>query len=421
MSVLKRKIMSKFYAVKGEENKIFTEWSDCQVFLSQTNGRGNKYKSFHTLEEAEAFLEGRDYYAEILASDISQGYAVAFTDGSYEESVGKYSYGVVAVSPDGKEREFSGRGEVASFLPTRNIAGEVDGVLTAVKWAFLNGYEKLKIYHDYEGLSAWANGSWGTGSPISVYYVKEFAKYKGVVDVTFEKVKGHSNHKYNEMVDKLAKEALFEGKVVPLDGVGFKVSGTSVYSDLITWINQKAPRAKTSQRLGGSVFTCGEDKLAVYPRFTATSVVGNGGFLYCIALSVVFANLSQMGKNRLIERCLDLQIERKEPLNGFEISKIVLNKSRVNFAPAILFALEEIENSIKKTLNESGKISPYFKKTDLGFLLNINHANKENIQKAYAFFYEYRLNYLNLSLSLEQAEQVIEQSKKIVNTLKTEE
>ena len=413
--------MSKFYAVKGEENKIFTEWSDCQAFLSQTKGSGNKYKSFHTLEEAEAYLQGRDYYAEILANDVSNGYAVAFTDGSFEESVGKYSYGVVAVSPDGKEREFSGRGEVPAFLPTRNIAGEVDGVLTAVKWAFLNGYEKLKIYHDYEGLSAWANGSWGTGSPISVYYVKEFAKYKGVVDVTFVKVKGHSNHKYNEMVDKLAKEALFEGKIVPLSGTGFKVSGTSVYSDLIAWINQKAPRAKTLQRLGGTVFTYGEDKLAVYPRFTATSVVGNGGFLYCIALSVVLANLSQMGKNRLIERCLDVQIAKQEPLDGFEISEIVLNQSQENCASAILFSLEEIENAIKKALKTNGKISPYFEKQGSEFVLSVSHANKGNIQKAYAFFYEYRLNYFNLNMSREQAEKIIEQSKILVSKLKTEE
>ena len=413
--------MSKFYAVKGEENRIFTDWGECQAFLSATKGSGNKYKSFHTKEEAEAYLEGRDYYAEILASDISKGYAVAFTDGSFEESVGKYSYGVVAVSPEGKEREFSGRGEEPAFLPTRNIAGEVDGVLTAVKWAFLNGYEKLKIYHDYEGLSAWANGSWGTGSPISVYYVKEFAKYKGVVDVTFVKVKGHSNHKYNEMVDKLAKEALFDGKIVPLLGTGFKVSGTSVYNDLITWINQKAPRAKTAQRLGGTVFTYGEDKLAVYPRFTATSVVGNCGFLYCIALSVVLANLSQMGKNRLIERCLDLKVEKEEPLDGFEISKIMLAQSKQNFAPAILFALEEIEDAIKKALNSNGKISPYFEKTDGGFLLNANHKNKDNIQKAYAFFYKYRLNYFNLSVSLEQAEKIIEQSKNLVSALKMEE
>lgn len=140
--------MSKFYAVKGKENKIFTDWNECQAFISDNKGNGNKYKSFHTEEEAIAFLEGRDYYAERLASDLSQGFVVAFTDGSFEEGENKYSYGVVAVSPDGSEMYFSGVGNDQRFLSTRNVAGEVEGVLTAIKWAFLNGYKKIKIYHD---------------------------------------------------------------------------------------------------------------------------------------------------------------------------------------------------------------------------------------------------------------------------------
>ena len=417
----KGKSMSKFYAVKGEENRIFTEWSDCQAFLSETKGSGNKYKSFHTIEEAEAYIEGRDYYAEVLASDLSQGFAVAFTDGSFEESVGKYSYGVVAISPDGKERRFSGRGEESAFLPTRNIAGEVDGVLTAVKWAFLNGYEKIKIYHDYEGLSAWANGVWSTNSPISVYYVREFAKYKGAVDVKFVKVKGHSNHKYNEMVDQLAKDALFEGKIESLVGRGFKISGTSEYGDIIASINQKAPRAKTFERLGGTVFTYGDEKLAVYPRFSATSIVGTNGFLYCVAVAVALANLSKMGVNRLIDRCLDVRVESETPLNGFEVSNLTLNQLENNFAPAILFSLEEIEKAIKKALSENGKISTYFQKVDKGFALISDCDNKNNLEKAYAFFYEYRVNYFNLNLNREQAEKVIEPSKILVGMLTAEE
>lgn len=412
--------MSKFYAVKGEENRIFTEWGDCQAFLSQTKGNGNKHKSFHTLEEAQAYIEGRDYYAEILESDLSQGYAVAFTDGSFEESVGKYSFGVVAISPDGKERRFSGRGEEPAFLPTRNIAGEVDGVLTAVRWAFLNGYEKIKIYHDYEGLSAWAIGVWATNSPISVYYVREFAKYKGVVDVKFVKVKGHSNHKYNEMVDQLAKEALFDGKVEPLVGRGFKISGTSEYSDIIACINQKAPRAKTFERLGGTVFTYGEEKLAVYPRFSATSIVGTNGFLFCIALTVALAKFGKKDVNRLIERCLDVIVEKQEPLDGFEISNLMLSQIDCNFAPAILFSLEEIENAIKNSLSVNGKISPYFEKTSNGFNLMVSHKNTENLEKAYAFFYEQRINYFNLNLNREQAENVIKQCRVLAEKLKTE-
>ena len=407
--------MSKFYAVKCEENKIFTNWDECKAYLDQV--KSYKYKSFSTLEEAEAYLEDRDYYAEVLAKDLSQGYAVAFSDGSYEETVQKYSFGVVAVSPDGKERQFSGRGEDPAFLPSRNIAGEVDGVLTAVKWAFLNGYTKIKIYHDYEGLSAWATGRWCGESPIAVYYVKEFAKYKGVVDVVFEKVKGHSNHKYNEMVDKLAKEALFSGKIQPLNGVGYKVSGYYFYDDMVKWINMKAPKATVSERLGGVVFSCGEERLAVYPRFTATSVVGSKGSLYALSLSYFLQNHRDLPVNRLIERCFGFEIDQNSALSGFEISKIALNFYTDNFAPCIIFSIDEIELAIKNALSTTGKISECFQKTQSGFVLK-NGKTDQNLQDAYAFFFEQRVNYINLRYDKEQTQAVIEKAKELVERIK---
>ena len=49
--------MSKFYAVKnGKKTGIFSTWDECkeQVF----GFKGAIYKSFKTLSEAEAFLEG---------------------------------------------------------------------------------------------------------------------------------------------------------------------------------------------------------------------------------------------------------------------------------------------------------------------------------------------------------------------------
>ncbi len=409
--------MSKFYAVKGKENKIFTDWNECQAFISDNKGNGNKYKSFHTEEEAIAFLEGRDYYAERLASDLSQGFVVAFTDGSFEEGENKYSYGVVAVSPDGNERYFSGVGNDQRFLSTRNVAGEVEGVLTAIKWAFLNGYKKIKIYHDYEGLSAWANGEWSAGSPVSVYYVKQFQKYKGVVDVLFQKVKGHSNDKYNEIVDSLAKQALFEGKTVSLNGIGYKISGTTFYNDFISWINKKAPKAKYSDRLMGTVFELNGEKLCIYPRFTATSVVSNGAHLLCLSLCYCLEKETKTAVNRLIERCFDVEFDSLDNFDGFSIAKKFLKILKDNFAPALIFALYEIEEKIKKRLDEKQKISPYFEKTEKGFLLKVPHEKKAELEKAYAFFYEYRTNYFNLQLTLNSVNCLIDKAEEIAKAL----
>ncbi len=408
--------MSKFYAAKGENNKIFTDWEECKAYIHEN--KGYKHKSFHTREEAEAFLEGRDYYAEELANDLSEGFAVAFTDGSFEEGVGKYSYGVVAVSPDGKERCLSGVGAVPEFLPTRNIAGEVGGVLTAVRWAFLNGYPRLKIYHDYEGLSAWATGVWGTGSPISVYYLKELSRYKGVVDIVFKKVKGHSNHKYNEMVDALAKKALFEGVVQLLSGQGFKVSGTYFFDGMVSWLNKKSPRAKITERNKGVLFTYQDEKLGIFPGRSATGIVGSGGFLYSLALLYFLENHKDMGINRLIERYFDCEIDNDKQLDMFEVSRLAIEKATDRFASGIIFALSEIENSIRISLRAEGKISQYFSKSESGFSCVLDLEGRDKIETAYEFFYEYRTKYQELDLTKDQAIAVVERACELVSNLK---
>lgn len=136
--------MPKFYAAKGEENKIFTSWDECKNFLD--GRKGYKYKGFATRAEAEAFLSGENYYEKSLLEDLKRGYVVAYTDGSYEESVNAYSYGAVIFTPDGKKEELSGKGNDPGFLSSRNVAGEAEGALAAIKWTLVNGYG-LSLIH----------------------------------------------------------------------------------------------------------------------------------------------------------------------------------------------------------------------------------------------------------------------------------
>ena len=54
-------------------------------------------------------------------------------------------------------------------------------------------------------------GATETGKPIkpgTIAYRDFYQKAKEKVHIEFRKVKGHSNDKYNDMVDELAKEAL---------------------------------------------------------------------------------------------------------------------------------------------------------------------------------------------------------------------
>ena len=121
--------------------------------------------------------------------------------------------------------------------------------------------------------------------------------------------------------------------------------------------------------------------------------------------------------NRLIERCFGLKINQKDDLNGFEIAKQVLTLLDGNFAPALIFALNEMENAIKKSLGGEQKISSYFSAKNGVFSLNCEHDNKQNLEKAYAFFYEQRTTYFNLQLTSQSANLLIEKAEELTKAL----
>jgi len=90
----------KYYAVKaGKTTGIFSTWSDCQ---DSVKGFSNPdFKSFDTEEEAKAYLGGTDIYRERVKGDIKNGLLVAFCDGSFDEMVKKYAYGVIIIDREG--------------------------------------------------------------------------------------------------------------------------------------------------------------------------------------------------------------------------------------------------------------------------------------------------------------------------------
>lgn len=200
--------MGKVYAVKkGRKTGIFYTWDECK---EATNGYPSPdFKSFKTLEEAEAYLDDKDIYIDKIKEYIDNGYAVAFSDGSFDEKCGRYSYGVICIDREFKENELYGYAANPKYISSRNIIGEILGVFNSIDWAITNGYEKIRIFYDYEGLEKWANGDWKAESDVAKMYVGVLeSKYKDIIEIEFEKVKGHSNNKYNDKADQLAKIAL---------------------------------------------------------------------------------------------------------------------------------------------------------------------------------------------------------------------
>jgi ribonuclease HI len=71
-----------------------------------------------------------------------------------------------------------------------------------------NGVKSVEIYHDYEGIGAWADRRWKANNPLTQGYRDFVAEARKTLEIKFVKVKGHSGNKYNDMADRLAKAAL---------------------------------------------------------------------------------------------------------------------------------------------------------------------------------------------------------------------
>ncbi len=205
----------KFYAVKvGLIPGIYENWADCQA---QINGySGAVFKGFATREEAEQFLGGEesrkmpepDGEVQQLTLPIwDETEAVAYVDGSYDVATGNFSYGMV-IFHDGVEEHFSKKYENSQLASMRNVAGEIEGARAAMQYCLDHKLKSVTIYHDYMGIAAWCTGDWKAKQEGTMDYARFYQKAVEQLEIRFQKVKGHSGDKYNELADTLAKEAL---------------------------------------------------------------------------------------------------------------------------------------------------------------------------------------------------------------------
>lgn len=193
--------MSVFYGVrKGYSQGVFESWEEAK---EQVNGfPGAVFKKFSSYDEAEDFAFPSNQPQRDSTSE--QPGFTAFVDGSFMEIHGLPvgGWGVVLLK-DG-EVLLEGFGPVRSGLEMRNITGEIVSVEQAIKVAAGLGVESLTIYHDYEGLGRWPDGDWKAKNRRVEEYISFVNEMRKKVDVRFEKIKGHSNIKYNDRADELA-------------------------------------------------------------------------------------------------------------------------------------------------------------------------------------------------------------------------
>ena len=234
----------KYYAVRiGREPGIYLTWDDCKAQVDKFPGA--IYKSFKTMEEAEKFAGLKASTTEKVKSTTStrstktvakttelkpirstakvkvfENYIepleikdnfdmIAFVDGSYEKFSKTYGSGIAVLDLEKDTVEEHKEAGIDKW-DQWNIVGEVEASKYAIKLAKEKGMKRLCIYHDLKNLSLWASGSWQAKNEYTQDYVRYVEDYSKYVDITFVKVKGHSANRYNDIADRLAREAIEE-------------------------------------------------------------------------------------------------------------------------------------------------------------------------------------------------------------------
>ena len=199
-----------FYVVKvGSKRGIFNNWTECQA--SVKGYKGAVFKGFETKTEALKWFNGKDEDSADPTKDTANDSSDSqnpvdfevYTDGSYIN--GKYSYGYAFIKDGQVVFESKGVGDDHEAASMRNVAGEIAAVTHAVEKAkTLN--VRIRIYHDYSGISLWVTGDWQAKNKFTQAYVAFMRAHQGLYE--FKKVAGHSGDQFNDYVDRLAKEAL---------------------------------------------------------------------------------------------------------------------------------------------------------------------------------------------------------------------
>ena len=197
----------KIYAVrKGHKTGLFNTWAECQKATAGYSGA--EFRGFTEKEEALAFLNmettktvsGDKSKEAAGVVEVPENMVIAYVDGSFEKSIGRYAFGCVLLTPDGQEIRESGSGSDPAGVAIRNVAGEMLGAMNAVKWAQENGYPAVEIRYDYEGVEKWVTGVWRAKTPLTSQYAVHMQEAGKKIQISFCKVAAHTGNHYNEEV-----------------------------------------------------------------------------------------------------------------------------------------------------------------------------------------------------------------------------
>lgn len=320
----------KFYAVKkGKIPGIYCNWEEAKKQIKGFSGA--IYKSFPTLEQAEEYMAKdinelklnidkieKDINSKLekKIKNIGDKEVIAFVNGSYSSNIDgkeKYGFGALLFTKKHKERLFKAFVN-KEYMASKNIAGELIGVMQSISWAIKNNKDKITIYYDYEGVEKWAKKEWEAKQKITRKYRKFIDEKSKLIDINFVYTKADSGIRYKEIADSLAKRSL-------------ESQGYRTYDD-------------------GSVYFIGfslEDWLSLIKKLVLENKKYNNEVKKDIINAKEYLNIVKLssGKDSLVINCYR---GNKSYVQGKE-SKL--------FQKLISFAIEELstEKSVIETLN----------------------------------------------------------------------
>ena len=132
-----------------------------------------------------------------------------FVDGSHTvKRMGEYGWGFAAYDKGAEIFADCGLGTHEEAASMRNVAGELSAAMRAVLWAQKEGLKEIRIHHDYQGVSAWADGEWKAKNWMTQYYRDFISQRRQEMKIVFFKEAAQTGVIGNERADQLAKKPL---------------------------------------------------------------------------------------------------------------------------------------------------------------------------------------------------------------------
>lgn len=137
--------------------------------------------------------------------------AHCYVDGSHSNNI--YTYAFAHIDKETVLYEDKGKGENFNAVKTMGCqAGELKAAMQATLYAAKQNYKSILIYYDNLSIELLFTKEYKPKNIFTKKYVEFMEKIQNNfnIEIRFKKVKGHSGDKFNDYVDKLAKEALYE-------------------------------------------------------------------------------------------------------------------------------------------------------------------------------------------------------------------